>query len=380
MASSSGEKSEKPTANKLRKAREKGDVARSKDLPMAVGMLTSFVVLNLCIPYYRHLISGAFLSLTTFIGRPADPSLIGQFLLINLKVLFSVIATLTVIPLTCIIASLIPGGWVFNLSKLKPDLKKISPLSGVKRIFSASHYVEVGKMIAKCALVLIVMYGLTHQALTDLIYLRQLSFMLGIEKGLAILRHVIGCVIAVIVLFAFIDLPLSRFMFNKKMRMTKQEVKSERKNSEGDPQIKGRIRQLQRQMAMGQIARTVAEADVVITNPTHYAVALRYDEKKAPAPYIVAKGTDDIALYIQEVACNHQVEIVTYPPLARAVYYTTRVKQQIPTQLFRAIAYILTYVMQLKAWRMGKTTIKPHLNRQLNIPREVLNRHGEREF
>lgn len=161
------------------------------------------------------------------------------------------------------------------------------------------------------------------------------------------------------------------------MRMTKQEVKEEYKNNDGNPQIKGRIRQLQRQMAMGQIARTVPTADVIITNPTHYAVALKYDPQRAEAPYIVAKGIDDVALWIRKVGANHNIEVVEFPPLARAVYYTTRVNQQIPTQLFRAIAHVLTYVMQLKSWREGNVEQKPRLNRQINIPQEVLKANGE---
>ena len=131
-------------------------------------------------------------------------------------------------------------------------------------------------------------------------------------------------------------------------------------------------------MAMGQINRAVPEADVIITNPTHFAVALKYDPDKAEAPYIVAKGMDDIALYIREVAQQHEVEVVEFPLLARAVYHTTRVNQQIPAQLFRAIAHVLTYVMQLKSWRTGQLMSKPHLNKQITIPKEVLKAHGER--
>ncbi|MEG1655250.1 MAG: EscU/YscU/HrcU family type III secretion system export apparatus switch protein, partial [Hafnia sp.] len=149
------------------------------------------------------------------------------------------------------------------------------------------------------------------------------------------------------------------------------------KNNDGNPQIKGRIRQLQRQMAMGQINQTVPTADVILTNPTHYAVALKYDPDKAQAPFIVAKGVDDIALYIREVAMTNNIEVVEFPPLARAVYHTTRVNQQIPAQLFRAIAHVLTYVMQIKSWRSGQTEFKPRLNTQIEIPKEVLKTHGK---
>ncbi|WP_432414048.1 flagellar biosynthesis protein FlhB [Pantoea allii] len=378
MMAASGDKSEKPTAQKLRKARNKGDLPRSKDLTMAAGLLTSFITLSAFFPYYKHLIEESFTAAGTMASQIKDDDVLGQFLLINVWVLLRFIATLTPIPVACIVASLVPGGWLFTLEKLKPDLKKINPISGLKRMFSASHYVDVGKMLLKCGIILAVLYCMIHNALNPLLHLQRLNLNQAIHQGLGILHGVLIYFIAVIIVFAFLDVPLSKFMFTKKMRMTKQEVKEEYKNNDGNPQVKGRIRQLQRQMAMGQINRAVPEADVIITNPTHFAVALKYDPDKAEAPYIVAKGMDDIALYIREVAQQHEVEVVEFPLLARAVYHTTRVNQQIPAQLFRAIAHVLTYVMQLKSWRTGQLMSKPHLNKQITIPKEVLKAHGER--
>ncbi|MGG6176094.1 flagellar biosynthesis protein FlhB [Pantoea allii] len=378
MMAASGDKSEKPTAQKLRKARNKGDLPRSKDLTMAAGLLTSFITLSAFFPYYKHLIEESFIAAGTMASQIKDDDVLGQFLLVNVWVLLRFIATLTPIPVACIVASLVPGGWLFTLEKLKPDLKKINPISGLKRMFSASHYVDVGKMLLKCGIILAVLYCMIHNALNPLLHLQRLNLNQAIHQGLGILHGVLIYFIAVIIVFAFLDVPLSKFMFTKKMRMTKQEVKEEYKNNDGNPQVKGRIRQLQRQMAMGQINRAVPEADVIITNPTHFAVALKYDPDKAEAPYIVAKGMDDIALYIREVAQQHEVEVVEFPLLARAVYHTTRVNQQIPAQLFRAIAHVLTYVMQLKSWRTGQLMSKPHLNKQITIPKEVLKAHGDR--
>lgn len=375
--SSSGDKSEKPTPGKLRKAREKGDLPRSKDLTMAAGLLASFFTLAAFLPYYQQLIRESFAAVGEMAGRLDDPTALNQFMLLNVWVVLRFIATLIPIPLCCIVASLVPGGWIFTPTKLKPDFKKLSPISGIKRMFSASHYTEVGKMLLKCGIILTVLYMMVHDSMHALLHLQQLYLRQAIGQGFAIFRHVFSYFIAVIVIFALLDVPLSKFMFTKKMRMTKQEVKEEYKNNDGNPQIKGRIRQLQRQMAMGQIARTVPTADVIITNPTHYAVALKYNPQRAEAPYIVAKGIDDVALWIREVGANHNIEVVEFPPLARAVYYTTRVNQQIPTQLFRAIAHVLTYVMQLKSWREGNVEQKPRLNRQINIPQEVLKANGE---
>jgi len=377
MSASSGDKSEKPTAGKLRKAREKGDIPRSKDLTMAVGLVASFFTIGGFLPYYRQLVGEAFTAVGVMAGQLDDPTVLNQFLLLNVWVILRFIATLIPIPLACIVASLVPGGWIFTPNKLKPDFKKLSPIAGVKRIFSSSHYVDVGKMLLKCGIILAVLWVMVHDAMNGLLHLQRLYLGQAINQGFAIFRHVVGYFVAVIVIFALLDVPLSKFMFTKKMRMTKQEVKEEHKNNDGNPQIKGRIRQLQRMMAMGQITRTVPEADVIITNPTHYAVALKYDPKRAEAPYIVAKGVDDVALWIREVAQKHKVEVVEFPPLARAVYYTTRVNQQIPAPLFRSIAHVLTYVMQLKSWRSGTIEQKPRLNRHINIPQEVLNAHGE---
>lgn len=375
--SGSGDKSEKPTSGKLRKAREKGDIPRSKDLTMAVGLVVSFVTLATFLPYYQQLIGESFRAAGTLAHELDNPNVLKQFLRLNLWVLLRFIATLVPIPVACIVASLVPGGWIFTPNKLKPDFKKLSPISGVKRMFSASHYTEVGKMMLKCATILAVIYTMVHDQMDNLLHLQRLYLYQAIGHGFAIFHHVISYFVAVIVIFALLDVPLSKFMFTKKMRMTKQEVKEEHKNNDGNPQIKGRIRQLQRQMAMGQISRTVPDADVIITNPTHYAVALKYDPHKAEAPYIVAKGIDDVALWIREVGASHNVEVVEFPPLARAVYYTTRVNQQIPAQLFRAIAHVLTYVMQLKSWREGRAEQKPRLNRHIDIPQEVLKANGE---
>lgn len=377
MSASSGDKSEKPTAGKLKKARQKGDIPRSKDLTMAVGLVTSFITLSSFFPYYKSLIAESFLSVGAMAGRIDDDSVLSQFLLLNVFVILKFIATLVPIPVACIVASLIPGGWIFTPNKLIPDFKKLSPIAGFKRMFSSSHYVDVAKMLAKCGVILAVLYVMVHDSLDGLLYLQQLYLLQAVTSGFAIFHHVISYFIAVVVMFALLDVPLSKFMFTKKMRMTKQEVKEEYKNNDGNPQVKGRIRQLQRQMAMGQVNSTVPTADVIITNPTHYAVALKYDPNKAEAPFIVAKGVDDIALLIREVARNHNIEVVEFPPLARAVYYTTRVNQQIPAQLFRAIAHVLTYVMQVKSWRAGQAELKPRLNKQIEIPKEVLKADGD---
>ncbi|MGL4858150.1 MAG: flagellar biosynthesis protein FlhB [Enterobacteriaceae bacterium] len=368
---SSGEKSEKATPSKLRKARQKGNLPRSRDVTMTVATVSAFVILSMSLPFYKQLVQESFISVQTLAARLDDPNALKLFAFHNMFILLKFLATLLPVPVLVIISGMIPGGWNFTPNKILPDLKKLNPISGLKQIFSASKMTDVLKMIAKCIVILLLLYTLIQSHLAELLHLQSQVLPIAIERGFSIYYGVLIYFVLTLILFAVIDIPLSKFLFMKKMKMTKQEVKEEHKQNDGNPQIKGRIRQLQRQISMGQISRSVPQADVVLTNPTHYAVALKYDPDKAKAPYILAKGMDDMALYIRQVAENKGIEVVEFPTLARAVYHSTRVNQQIPMQLYRAIAHVLTYVLQLKSWRSGNGD-KPLLNKQISIAKEVL--------
>jgi flagellar biosynthesis protein FlhB len=172
----------------------------------------------------------------------------------------------------------------------------------------------------------------------------------------------------VFVLFALIDVPLQAFMFARSQRMSKQEVKEEYKSTEGKPEIRSRIRQLQHQMARRNVNKTVPTADVVIVNPEHYAVALKYDAKRAEAPFVVAKGIDEMALYIRQIAAKHQIETIALPPLARAIYNTSQVQQQIPAALYQAVSQVLNYVLQLNAFRTGRRQAAPRFPSDVAVP------------
>lgn len=370
----SGDKSEKPSAGKLRKARKKGDIPRSKEVNLAVSLVMALIMLGLFFPWYRDLVQASFLAMRQMADRIHDDGALHQFLLTQVVILLKFIATLIPIPFAAALSTLLPGGWIFAPTRIKPDLKKLSPISGVKRMFSMQHYVDVLKMIAKCLIILALLWSVIKSNLVAMLDLQGLVLREAIEQGLALFASMMRLFVITIVLFAIIDVPLSKFFFTKKMKMSKKEVRDEHKNNEGNPQVKGRIRNLQRQMALGQINKQVPQADVVITNPTHFAVALKYDPKKAAAPYIVAKGVDDVALYIRSVAAKHNIDVVEFPPLARAVYYSTRINQQIPAALFRPIAQVLTYVMQLQTWRTGQGE-KPRLDTQLPNLDEVMKAH-----
>ncbi|WP_455844562.1 flagellar biosynthesis protein FlhB [Pantoea agglomerans] len=369
-----GDKSEKPSPGKLRKAREKGDIPRSKEVNLAVSLVMALVMMGLFFPYYRELVQASFQAVHQMADRINDDGALHQFMLTQVLIMLKFIATLIPIPFAAALSTLVPGGWIFVLTRIKPDLKKLSPISGVKRMFSMQHYVDVLKMIAKCLLILALLWSTIKGNLTEMMGLQGLFLRDSIHQGLQLFESMMRLFIITIVLFAVIDLPLTKFFFTKKMKMSKKEVRDEHKNNEGNPQVKGRIRNLQRQMAMGQINKQVPLADVVITNPTHFAVALKYDPKKAAAPYVVAKGVDDVALYIRSVAGKHKIDVVEFPPLARAVYHSTRINQQIPGALFRPIAQVLTYVMQLQTWRTGQGE-KPRLDTQLPNLDEVMKAH-----
>lgn len=375
MSASSGDKSEKPTASKLRKSRNKGDIPRSRDVTMAAGLVTSLLTVSAFFPFYLDQVQMSFTAVRQMARNLDDDGALHQFVLTQVLIILKVLATLVPIPLAACLASMVPGGWIFVPGRIKADFKKLNPLSGLKRLVGKQHLTDVLKMILKCAILLALLWSAIQDALPEMMSLQNHFLPEAIYKGLAHYAGIMKVFIVTLALFAFIDIPLSRFLFSKKMRMTKKEVRDEHKNQDGNPQVKGRIRQLQRQMALGQISRQVPQADVVIVNPTHYAVALKYAPDKAAAPYIVAKGLDDVALHIRRVAAKHQIEIVAFPPLARSVYYSTRVNQQIPASLYRAIAQVLTYVMQLKSWRAGQSE-KPHLDVHIPLPENELKKHG----
>jgi len=269
--------------------------------------------------------------------------------------------------------SLVPGGWVFSAKNFAPKLSKLNPITGLGRIFSAQNWSELLKSILKVLVLLGVGYVLVRAALPELIALQRSSVFEAISAALNLTFNLTLCLMLIFVVFSFIDIPLQRYFFLKKMRMTKQERKEEHKNQEGRPEVKARIKQLQRQMLQRQISKVIKNADVVIVNPMHYAVALKYDTKKAAAPFVLAKGVDETALYMRQMAKKHELEVVEIPPLARAIYFTTQINQQIPAPLYTAVAHVLTYILQLKAWRQGRRS-KPELASNLPIPDSLANR------
>ncbi|SDT23073.1 flagellar biosynthetic protein FlhB [Halopseudomonas xinjiangensis] len=369
---SSQEKTEQPTEHKLKKSRQEGQVARSKDMATTVSLLATLIVLKFSFGMFFEGLQDLFrISYVNFHQSEITPDdlelVLGHNLLIYMKLMLPLLIT----SLLVVVFSLMPGGWVFSSKNFMPKLSKLNPITGIGRIFSAQNWTELLKSVLKIIVLLVTASFLLLAAAPRFIALQRGDVYTAISGAMNLVFYVSIMMILVFVLFSFIDVPLQKFFFTKKMRMTKQEVKEEHKNQEGRPEVKARIKQLQRHFSQRQISKVMKDADVVIVNPQHYAVALRYDLKKAEAPFVVAKGVDETAQYIRKMANSYKLEIIEVPPLARAVYYSTQINQQIPAPLYTAVAHVLTYVIQLKAWRAGRRS-KPELASQLPIPAELI--------
>ena len=370
--SQTGDKTEQATPHKLRQAKEQGQVARSRDLAPAGGLLVGLKILLLFMPQWLHDFRELFR--LTFVSYTRSNTLENAWSMLFSNTLFLLVKMLLplfVIPLMISLASLFPGGWVFSPTHFTPQLKRLNPLTHLGRLVSANHASEMGKSIAKVLVLGTVLYYVSHNALNDFFALQSRPLSVLLPQAANLLMNALLALVAVFIAFALLDLPLQAYLFQREQRMSKQDIKEEYKSTEGRPEVKRRLRQLQYQFAQRSLRKAVPEADVVIVNPEHFAVALKYDDKRAEAPFIVAKGIDEMALYIRRLATEHGLEVVAIPPLARAVYYTTQVNQQIPAPLYRAVAQVLTYILQLKAFRRGQRASRPALPANLDVPHEL---------
>jgi flagellar biosynthetic protein FlhB len=364
-----GDKSEKASAQKLKKAREQGQVVRSKDLATAVGILASLKLFVLLLPGYLE----SFRSLFRLVYAPlgAAGSMENAMSVVwggAAVLLVKMVLPLLGVPLAVVAASLVPGGWVVSTSNLVPKFDRFSPVKNLGQLASGKHWTQFATSLAKAALLALVLVHVVRSALSAWVNLQRMPLPDALLHGGGMMFDGLMALVAVFVLFALIDVPLQAFMFARSQRMSKQEVKEEYKSTEGKPEIRARIRQLQQQMARRNVNKTVPTADVVIVNPEHYAVALKYDSKRAEAPFVVAKGIDEMALYIRQVAAKHQIETIALPPLARAIYNTSQVQQQIPAALYQAVSQVLNYVLQLNAFRAGRRQAAPRFPNDVAVP------------
>ena len=262
------------------------------------------------------------------------------------------------------------GGFIISGKALAPKFSRIDPVQGLKRMFSLNALVELLKSIAKVLVVGAVSYFIIRSAEMEMLGLSHEELQPAIQHSLLIVGWSVLAVCCSMILIVLIDVPFQIFDHSNKLKMTRQEVKDEMKDSEGKPEVKGRIRQLQREMAQRRMMEAVPQADVVITNPDHFSIALKYDVEGGGAPIVVAKGVDFLAIKIREVANANDIMIMAAPPLARAIYFTTELDDEIPGTLYLAVAQVLAYVFQLRSHQQGRGA-KPKPFGDIELPREA---------
>lgn len=350
------EKSEEPTSKKLEDARKKGQVARSKELAtMLIMMIASLWLLwlgpQMMVDFERMMIIGFSLERDHAFDMKRAADLIFAQFEAALWLIFPFVMGMMVM---AIVANILVGGWLFSTEVMAPKFSKLNPIAGIKLMFSLHALVELIKALLKFFLMAVLAILFIYSTLREVYHLG----LIEVEPGLASAGEILAMALVVmslgLIVIAVIDVPYMIWKHNEDMKMTLQEVKDEFKQTEGNPEIKGRIRRMQQEMAMRRMMQDVPTADVIITNPEHYAVALKYDGEKMNAPVVLAMGMDFMAAQIRTIATQNNVEIVRSPALARALYYNSEVGQVIPRQLFVAVAQILAMVFQLKERKINQ--------------------------
>ncbi|SAI60676.1 flagellar biosynthetic protein FlhB [Bordetella ansorpii] len=366
------EKTEAASPRRLQKAREEGQIARSRELGTFLMLATGVAGLWLgAAGLYRGL-TGVMRAGLGFEPRVArdETVMVSQATNSAFDALVMVLPLFGVLAVVAILGSLALGGIVFSTKSLAPNFSKLDPLAGIKRMFSMQTVVELVKSIAKALLVGGIGAWVLWHYHEDMVGLSLASPTAAIGHTLRLVAICSALIVASLMLIVLLDVPWQIYSHMKKLRMSKQDVRDEHKESEGDPHVKGRIRQQQRAMARRRMMAEVPKADVVVTNPTHYAVALRYAEGETAAPRVVAKGTGLIALNIREIAAQNRVPTLEAPPLARALHQHVELGQEIPAALYTAVAEVLAWVFQLRSWRSG-WGVEPTAPSALNVPAEL---------
>jgi flagellar biosynthetic protein FlhB len=349
-AESGGERTEDPSQRRLDQARERGQIPRSRELTNCAAMIGGSVaiiavsdslvarvslILRNSLSFDPHLLENPS-SMTGFMGEAIVSGLMG--ILPIFGVLIGVI----------LLASVVLGGWNFSPVAMVPDFSRMSPLSGIKRLFGLHGVTELGKALLKCLVVGGVCAGVVSWLFKDVMSLGRMETLGGIARGAGLIAKSFVWLSASLAVIAAVDVPLQLLQFKRSLRMTRQELRDEAKESDGRPEVKGRIRQMQQQILRRRMMHKIPTADVVLVNPTHFAVALRYDPKKMRAPVLVAKGSDVVAANIRRIAEEHRVPIFESPKLARALFKHTDLDQEIPAGLYVAVAQVLTYIFRLR--------------------------------
>ena len=373
MAEQTGqERTEQATAKRLRESREKGQVPRSKELnSMALLMAAGggFLLMgeNILMDLSELLKKGLQIKNIQQMDGSTIVKVLGDTALESLLIVMPLFVLLTVV---VIMTPLGLGGWSFSLKAISFKLEKLDPVKGLGRIFALKGLMELVKVLAKFLLVASISAAIIWSLIDELIGLGGEPLHIALAHVAKLCGWSFMASSSVLIIIAAIDVPFQLWQHNKELKMTKQEVKDENKETDGRPEVKGRIRALQYELSKRRMMDAVPNADVIITNPTHYAVALSYDQGNMKAPVVVAKGADLVAMQIRSVADKHQVTIVSAPPLARALFASTELDQEIPGGLYVAVATILSYVFALKVSTLNGE-LPPQAPGDLPIPDEL---------
>ncbi|PKU26027.1 flagellar biosynthesis protein FlhB [Telmatospirillum siberiense] len=351
MAADDDGKSEQPTGKRLSEARDKGDISQSQEVKTAAMLLAMAVFVWLIAPLSMVRLRDY---LARFLGEPhAIRVTTGEELSVVTSDLLANIGLAMVMPFAFLLlvgltASVGQTGWVVSTEKLTPDISKLNPVAGFGRLFSVHSLVELLKSVAKLVVVGVICYLVLRPRVSELDLLPSMEMAAILTYLHQLLVRLMMVVATVMVVIAVSDWFYQRHAYMQKLKMTKQEVKEENKQSEGDPLIKSRLRGLRMARARQRMMAAVPKADVVVTNPTHFACALKYDSETMNAPTLVAKGQDLVAFRIREIAKENNVPIVENPPLARALYATVDLDREVPPDHYKAVAEVISYVMRLK--------------------------------
>ena len=345
-----------PSARKLQKARAEGQIARSRDLVhlavlgTALGgfMLHGPAIGQAALELIRH-------GLRFSRSQAMEPALMSGLLGANASsALFVVLPCVAALAVMAIIGSMVPGGVGFTIKPLMPDFNRLNPAAGFARIFSKDNATDLGRLALLAGALVATASWFVMSHFDQYVALGSSPLLIALEKTRSQLISGTGLLVLLLFFSAMLDVPLQWWRHRVKLRMTHQEAREEMRESEGDPQVKGKIRARQREAAMARMMQAVPQADVVVTNPTHFAVAIKYDEGRMGAPRVIAKGADHLAARIRELAQASAVPLVEAPPLARALYAQVEVDREIPEALYTAVAQILAYVYQLRRWVPGR--------------------------
>lgn len=376
MAESSDgqEKTEEPTGKRISDARKKGQLPRSREAGTFFVLLSSVASIWLVSPYLGE-------GMTTLMKHSFTLTKSQAFDTYEMGRVFFQDIMLVAIPLLTIcfsmlvaafIGNIMIGGMNFSTEAMMPKPDKLNPINGFKRIFSMNSIVELIKSIAKVACIGSICYFLISGRINEILRLSYIDVFAAVRDAMNILFIFMVIIVSAMIPIIMIDVPFQYWQYRQQLRMTKQELKDEMKETEGNPQIKSRMKRMQYEMAARRMMSKVPTADVVVTNPTHYAVALSYDPSGELAPVVVAKGVDEVAEKIKEIAREYQIPVMQLPPLARSLYYTTDLDREIPRGLFQAVAQVLAWVMGTKAYNEGKAPNRPRdLDKDLPIPDEL---------